>query len=126
MQIYGVFPYVAMFRLTSEASTLFVNIRWFLLEFNMKNSIYYTINGVIILITFTVFRIATLPSSWMSLYKLTLLPAWNEVLLIFKCICVFSCIPLDILNINWFFKIITMVVKTLKSKDKNKQTNKVD
>lgn len=109
--LYGVFAYIALFRLTSEASTLFVNLRWALLLFKMKDSKYYTWNGMLIIVTFTVFRILPMLPIWYSFFQLLKHPLWPEVHLGFKCLCLGSSIPLDALNAFWYFKIMRMAIK---------------
>jgi hypothetical protein len=109
----SVFPYIAMFRLTSEASTLFVNIRWFLLTFDMKYSKYYSYNAIFIFVFFFIFRIIPIVPIWISFYVVTLDPKWDDVSLFYKCLCVLSSTPLDILNVFWFYRIIVIAYKHL-------------
>lgn len=107
----SVFPYIAIFRLTSEASTLFINIRWFLLTFSMKFTKYYSYNGILIWIFFTVFRIVPIVPIWISFYTVTNDPMWNNVNLFYKCLCILSSTPLDVLNIFWYIRIFSLAKK---------------
>lgn len=111
--IYGVFAYIALFRLTSEGSTLFINIRWTLLMLNKKHTKFYMWNGVLIIASFTIFRIIPILPIWWSFFGLLKLPLWPEVHIGFKFLCLGSSIPLDILNLYWYFKIVRMAVKLL-------------
>lgn len=111
----GVFPYIALFRLTSEASTPFLNIRWFLLTLNKKHTNFYLLNGIILIVVFFLVRIVTILPNWLIFYSLMHTPTWNAIGLHYKLICVFSCIPLDFLNIYWFGKIVNIIVKFFKA-----------
>ena len=103
-----------MLRLTSEASTLFVNFRWALLLFKMKDTKYYLWNGILIMVTFTIFRIFTLLPLWYSFFQLPKHPLWPDVHFGFKCLCIGSSIPLDSLNIYWYYKIVRMALKMVR------------
>jgi len=115
----GVFPYIALLRLTSEASTPFINIRWLLLAFNMKNSKFYNYNGIMIFIVFGLFRIATIIPLWLIFYNLTNTPQWLTISVFHKILCVSTSLPLDILNLYWYYKIINIVWKFFKNDAKS-------
>lgn len=107
----GVFPYIALSRLISEASTVFINNRWLLLTLKKKDSKVYFWNGIITVIVFGMVRILTIIPNWMVFFSLIETPAWNSIIFRHKFICVCSSAPLDILNIYWFAKIIQISIK---------------
>lgn len=110
-QTIGVFPYIALCRLISEASTVFINNRWILLTLNQKNTRLYFWNGLAIIIVFFAVRIVTIVPNWKIFFELMETPAWNSVDFKHKFICVTSSAPLDILNVYWFVKIIKIIKK---------------
>lgn len=110
----GVFPYIALFRLTSEASTPFLNLRWFLLTLNKKHTRLYLINGIILIAVFFLVRIITIVPLWSIFYSLMQTPTWSQIELKYKLICVVSSTPLDFLNVYWFGKIVNILVKYFK------------
>lgn len=121
----GVFPFIALSRLISEASTVFINFRWQLLTLDMKNSGYYYWNCFAIVIVFALVRIVTIIPNWMVYISLTKTDLWTEIALAHKCVCFFSTVPLDILNTFWFVKIIRILIKQVrdavsKTKDSSK------
>lgn len=107
----GVFPYIALSRLMSEASTVFVNNRWILLTLKKKESKLYFWNGLAGFLVFGLVRILTIIPNWMIFFSLIETPEWNSVEFKNKFICVASSAPLDLLNIYWFSKIARMVLK---------------
>ncbi|CAF1086891.1 unnamed protein product [Brachionus calyciflorus] len=119
---YGYFAYIAALRTLSEASTLFVNFRWFLLTLNMKDSKWYMINGIIGFISFGLVRIVTLIPIWKAFFDFTTYTQWPTIPLIFKLICLGTSVPLDSLNIYWFYRIISIMTKSIKS-NKQKRLN---
>lgn len=106
---------MALFRLTSEASTPFLNFRWFLLTLNKKDSRLYLINGILLIVVFFLVRIVTILPLWTIFYSLMSTPTWDLIELKYKFICVFSSAPLDFLNVYWFGKIINIVLKVLRA-----------
>lgn len=115
----GVFPYLALIRLISEASTVFINNRWILLSLKMKDTKLYFWNGIAVLVVFTIVRIVTIVPNWLIFFSLMETPEWNSIEFKHKFACVVSSAPLDCLNILWFTKIIRIVIKTLKSNSSN-------
>lgn len=109
------FPYLALFRLTSEASTPFLNFRWLLLTLNKKTSRLYLINGIILTIVFFLVRIVTILPNWIIFYWCMQTPVWALIELKYVFICVFSSAPLDVLNVYWFGKIVNIVLKFFKT-----------
>lgn len=119
----GVFPFIALFRLTSEGSTPFLHARWILLTLNKKNSKLFVTNGLILLVSFFLVRIVTIVPNWYLFFDSINSPAWYSIELKYKLICVVSCIPLDILNVYWFSKIISGALKFFAKKSKNCDKN---
>lgn len=115
MQTVGVFPYLALFRLISEASTVFINNRWILLSLKMKDTKLYFWNGIAVLLVFTIVRIVTIVPNWLIFVSLMDTPEWNSVEFKHKFACVVTSAPLDCLNLLWFTKIIRIVIKSLRS-----------
>lgn len=113
----GVFSYIAILRLTSEASTPFVNIRWVLLSFQQKGSGMYKYNGLFIVLTFLVFRIIPIIPIWYSYYDGMSTLAWTQISILYKVICVITSAPLDVLNIFWFKTIFKTAMKFFESKE---------
>ncbi|CAF0809336.1 unnamed protein product [Brachionus calyciflorus] len=117
---YGYFAYIAALRTLSEASTLFVNFRWFLLTLNMKDSKWYIINGIIGFISFGLVRIVTLIPIWKVFFEYISYTQWPTIPLIFKLICLIAGVLLDSLNIYWFYRIISIITKSVKSNQQKK------
>lgn len=111
----GVFPYIALFRLTSEASTPFINIRSMLLILKKAHTKLYVLNALVAMVIFFFVRVATIGPNWAIFFSLMDSPEWHSILLKYKIICVVSCVPLDCLNIFWFGKMIALVFKYVKS-----------
>ena len=106
---------MALIRLTSEASTPFINLRWFLLSFNMKLSKYFIYNWIAVIIIFSIFRILPILPLWYLFRIITLTQEWNNVKFWQKILCVGSSIPLDILNIYWYYLILKNSYKLLRT-----------
>lgn len=107
----GVFPLIAIVRLTSEFSTPFINNRWFMVTLNKKDSKYFKYNAYIMVITFCLCRIFPIVPIWLQFYSLINTPTWNQISLFDKFLCVGSSMPLDILNVWWFSKIVKGALK---------------
>jgi hypothetical protein len=108
-----VFPYIALFRLTSEGSTPFLNVRWVLVTLNKKNTKLYIYNGFALLFAFFCVRILTIVPNWYAFFSLINTPEFASIELKYKVICVLSCIPLDCLNLFWFSKMLRMARRSL-------------
>eukprot|EP00163_Fabomonas_tropica_P011732 TRINITY_DN225_c0_g4_i6.p1 TRINITY_DN225_c0_g4~~TRINITY_DN225_c0_g4_i6.p1 ORF type:complete len:296 (+),score=31.18 TRINITY_DN225_c0_g4_i6:10-897(+) len=61
---YGACQYFGLFRLLSEASTPFLNARWFLDKLQLKQSRLYMFNGVLLAAVFFQSRIFVMPLYW--------------------------------------------------------------
>ncbi|CAH1270114.1 TMEM56 [Branchiostoma lanceolatum] len=103
----GTLSYFAVFRLTCENSTLFTNIKW-LLETNgfSKSSKPYVVNGLALALAWFVFRIAAIPPYWYVVYTVYGTAQYNRLLTINKYILIVVCLMLDVLNIEWFSRIV--------------------
>lgn len=113
----GVFSFIAIFRLTSEGSTPFINLRFLLLSFEKKDSIWYSINGFLILIAFGVFRVIPILPIWYTFYLGMYTPEWDQIHIFFKFLCVITSLPLDVLNIYWFNLIFSKAIEFLKGNE---------
>lgn len=107
----GVFPYIALCRLISEASTVFINNRWILLTLNKKDSKIYFWNGLAVMAVFFVVRIVAIVPNWVTFFDQMETPAWNSIGFKHKFICVSSSAPLDVLNVYWFYKIMRTIIR---------------
>jgi len=99
----GAMTHLAVVRLLAEMSTPFVNFRWNLAISSMKKSKWYFYNGITLLLTFFISRIAMLPYC----YQLMLFTDDNdgyEKLGKLKLIFI-GPIIVDFLNIFWFYRI---------------------
>ena len=110
-----------MFRLTSEGSTPFINLRWVLLTLKQKDSKLYMLNGVAIFLIFFLVRIITIVPNWLIFFSLINTPQWFSIDFKYKLICVGACIPLDCLNLFWYSKIIKLVYKTFFAQKKSNE-----
>lgn len=120
---YGVFTYIALLRLTSEASTLLINIRWILLTLKMKYSKLYYFNGMAIIAVFGLFRVLTIVPIWYEFYLSSLNVKFDQVSLLFKVICVITSVPLDVLNVYWYYLIINGMLRYFKVDVNNNHTH---
>lgn len=119
---YGVFPYIALFRLLSEASSIFINFRWIILTLKMKESSIYIYNTLAAVVVFFFIRILTIVPNWWFFFESVNTPDWFKVALIHKIICVGATVPLDLLNIYWFSKIINLIKKYYYNKNNVNET----
>lgn len=111
---YHVYQFYSPTFLIFEVSTLFVNMRWVLVELGLKTSKLYIYNGLSLLLAWFLFRIvwgfASSYQFWVDTvrgYNTGVLPApivlWYTL----------SNISLNALNVMWFGKIIKGAIKTL-------------
>ena len=119
------FPFIALFRLLSEASTIFINIRWIVLTLKMKDSPLYVWNSVTAMIVFFLVRIVTIIPNWVIFNASIDYSAWQNIHIVHKCICVGSTVPLDCLNLYWFWKMIKIVIKVFNAKSSSNLDSKV-
>ena len=113
----GVATYWVVLRLTTELSTLFVNILWYLLLTNHpKQSALFITNSVLLIITFYGCRIFTIPYYWIAIYSHVYQNASTAIMWptgLFSWI-VMSNMVVDVLNVIWAYKIVRGGYKSLR------------
>ncbi|KJE93936.1 hypothetical protein, variant [Capsaspora owczarzaki ATCC 30864] len=105
MILFRVFSWFAIFRLSSEASTVFINIRWMLATNpKWKSSWLYILNGSVMTIVFFAFRVGSLPY-----YYYVLVDAWPNMVATRETWQIITLLvfgsTIDTLNVYWFSKI---------------------
>eukprot|EP00128_Syssomonas_multiformis_P011192 Colp12_sorted_trinity150504_noHs@29388 len=116
---YQVFQYFCAYRLMSEVSTPFVNLRWYLaVNPKWKNSHLYLINGVVLMLIFFACRIVAIPFFYHRWYVtfdgIYGVPWWLRIVF------TYTAFFLDGLNLFWFNKLVTGVMKMLKDQNKDR------
>jgi hypothetical protein len=106
--------YIAVIRMVAEGSTLFINLRWIFTYFDLKDTIYYKYNGVLVMISFGLCRIVTIPFIELSFYNFTQSSEWENLEFIYKFISVGGSVVFDSLNTYWYYKIVMMVLRYFK------------
>ena len=111
----GKLMYYLIFRLISELSTPFVNMRWVLYEFRITNGILYRAAAYGMMATFFFTRIITMPWFWYDFYYCFMHPGIVIVPDFFKvwAVCNFS--AFDVLNLYWFYKMVRGAMKLYSS-----------
>ncbi|KAL7671697.1 hypothetical protein ACOME3_006600 [Neoechinorhynchus agilis] len=118
-----VLPYLSNLRLTSEFSTPFVNMRWFLAVLHRDRSgSLFIMNGLLMTVVFFTCRVAIIPVFWYKVYAIRKITGWKYLGQIKLLFYVF-CIGLDALNIYWFLKILKGCCKTLRSRHNKVKIN---
>lgn len=118
----GVATYWVVLPLTSELSTPFVNILWYLLIINYpKQSTLFITNSLLLVVTFYACRIFTIPYHWIAMYHHvyqdpTVIVMWPIGLQYWI---VMSYIAVDVLNVIWAYKIGKGCYKSLKKLQKS-------
>ena len=118
----GVATYWVVLRLTTELSTPFVNVLWYLLFINYpKKSTLFITNSLLLVVTFYGCRIFTIPYNWIAMYYRVYLnsstPAiWPTSIMYWI---VMSNIVVDVFNIIWAYKITRGSYKSLKQLQKS-------
>jgi len=115
----GYLIFQCMFRLMSEFSTTFVNIRWMLSACEMKHTKLYFWNGFTMMSSFFLCRILLAPIFWLrayqmintEIYKITIGPVmhWTWISI---------CLTLDTFNCVWMLKMLKYVITQSMSKKK--------
>jgi len=113
----GVFSFIAIARLTSESSTPLINNRFLLLSFRQEESIFYMVNGILVVLVFGLCRVLPIVPIWYIFYEGIGTDAWNKIDLFYKVLCVITSLPLDVLNVYWFQMIFKKAVKVLQGKE---------
>ena len=118
----GVATYWVVLRLTTELSTPFVNVLWYLLFINYpKKSILFIANSLVLVVTFYGCRIFTIPYCWTAMYYQVYLnpnthAIWPTAIMHWI---VMSNIVVDVLNVIWAYKIAKGGYKSLKQLQKS-------
>lgn len=118
----GVALYWAILQLSTELSTPFVNILWYLLCIDYpKKSILFITNSLLLVITFYVCRIFTIPYHWVTLYYHVYLDPNGAVAwpIFVWCWITMSYIVVDALNVVWAYKIARGSYKSLRNIQKS-------
>jgi hypothetical protein len=117
-QFLDAFPLFNVYRSTQELSTPFLNIRWMLLDANLKNTKVFNYNLGLFLVTFTFCRLVFIVPFWMKFYSCVCSDAWNAMSLFTHCMLIVSNVPLDALNMYWYTLIVKAAYKIFKNQKK--------
>ena len=83
-KVYHIFSFIVLIRSTVEASTPFLNIRWYLDKLGMKKSRIYQWNGYVLLATFAVFRVLNIIPFWYEMYAASCQPNYTSIPLLYR------------------------------------------
>ena len=113
----GLYAFFIIFRLISELSTPFVNLRWVFYELGppYKDSLWYYVVSLGMVVSFFLCRILVLPWLWYQLLTTIVDPSSVIVPLVLR---VWICINytiFDVLNVYWFGKMIRGAVKVCRN-----------
>ncbi len=114
----GHYKMLTIFRLFSELSTPFVNLRWFLEATKMPKAFkLYILCGLLLTVTFYASRIFIMPILWYFLYTFIDYENWPDAKYFLhpflKTWTVIAYFALDLLNILWAYKIGKGFIKHL-------------
>ncbi|XP_077186049.1 TLC domain-containing protein 4-B-like [Paroedura picta] len=102
----GVLPYFANFRLLSELSTPFVNLRWFLDTVGWPRSSRLALaNGLAMTVVFFVVRIAVVPSYYAQVLAWYGTPEYDRLGLRVQLAWIVPSLALEVLNAVWMYRI---------------------
>ena len=90
-----------------------------MLTLNKKTNKLFVYNAYLIFLAFLTCRIIPILPIWGRILSLIGTPIWNEVEIFYKFVCVGTSLPLDILNLFWFYKIIKIFLKYRKDGNKH-------
>jgi len=113
----GWFAFFIVYRIISELSTPFVNLRWVFYELGppYKDSFWYYFASFGMVVTFFLCRILVIPWHWYEVLVTITHPSALIVPLVLRVwICV-NYIMFDVLNLYWFGKMIRGLVKVYRS-----------
>uniref|UniRef100_A0A452GLV3 TLC domain-containing protein n=1 Tax=Gopherus agassizii TaxID=38772 RepID=A0A452GLV3_9SAUR len=103
----GVLPYFANFRLLSELSTPFVNLRWFFDTVGQPRSSWFVLaNGLAMTVVFFLVRIAVIPSYYARMLAWYGTPEYARLGLAVQVAWIVPSLALEVLNLVWMYKII--------------------
>lgn len=113
----GLYAFFIIFRLLSELSTPFVNLRWVFYELGppYKDSLWYYVASLGMVISFFLCRILVLPWLWYQLLTTIVHPSSvivPPVLRVWICI---NYTMFDVLNVYWFGKMIRGAIKVCRN-----------
>ncbi|XP_071811341.1 TLC domain-containing protein 4-B-like [Apostichopus japonicus] len=111
--LYGPMPYFGCFKLTTEGSTPFVNLRWFLSTLELTDGDLYFYNGILMTFSFFVLRILTIIPYWISVYRTFSTHPMPGITPHMRNSLIFGSIALDLLNIYWFRKMLLGAKKVM-------------
>uniref|UniRef100_A0A8D2LEX2 TLC domain-containing protein n=1 Tax=Varanus komodoensis TaxID=61221 RepID=A0A8D2LEX2_VARKO len=104
---HGVLPYFANFRLLSELSTPFVNLRWFLDVAGWPHSSWLVLaNGLAMMVVFFMVRIAVIPSYYAQVYSWYGTLEYERLGLGVQLAWIGPSLALEVLNLIWMYRII--------------------
>jgi hypothetical protein len=108
----GFFSWTAIVRMLSEASTPFLNFRFFLLAFDMKHTKLFVVNGYLLNLFFFLFRLVPIIPLWTHFYHLVNVSESldSPVILFTALLGTFA----DGLNLFWFQILLRKSVQFLK------------
>jgi len=117
--------YYANFRIISEMSTPFLNFRWKIyISGNEKSPLYFW-NGILLITTFFVVRIAPMPFMWASVYKLLNSESYiNGISTTVHYTWLGLTLGLDILNVYWFNLLVRRAISAFSPKNVEKGIKK--
>uniref|UniRef100_A0A8C3T1V5 TLC domain-containing protein n=1 Tax=Chelydra serpentina TaxID=8475 RepID=A0A8C3T1V5_CHESE len=103
----GVLPYFANFRLLSELSTPFVNLRWFFDTVGQPRSSWFVLaNGMAMTVVFFLVRIAIIPSYYARVLAWHGTPEYTRLGLAVQVAWIVPSLALEVLNLVWMYKIV--------------------
>ncbi|CAG5106536.1 Oidioi.mRNA.OKI2018_I69.chr1.g2887.t2.cds [Oikopleura dioica] len=114
---YNKMGWYSCFRLLSEFSTPFVNLRWILVSIGLKNTRRYKINGVLMTASFFLCRICTFPIYWYYVARVWNTESFNNIPNVLFFFWIVGPLALDILNTFWFYKMFRGMLKALQKSD---------
>eukprot|EP00058_Branchiostoma_floridae_P026900 XP_002612391.1 hypothetical protein BRAFLDRAFT_78249 [Branchiostoma floridae] len=94
---------------------------WWLLETKgvSKSSKPYIVNGLALALSWFVFRIAVIPPYWYMVYQVYGTEQYNRLHALNRYIWIVACMVLEVLNIQWFSRIVRGAKKVLQKSKSN-------
>lgn len=114
----GVAMYWVILPITTEFSTPFVNVLWYLMFIDYpRHSKLFIVNSLLLVITFYACRILTIPYHWIAMYHYVYWsPSENVAWPIgIQCWIMMSYLAMDVLNVTWAYRIARGCCKQIKS-----------
>ncbi len=112
----GTCTLIQMGYVLTEMSTPFVNARFFLMDSGMRNSKTYVANGLLMFVTFFVFRMPMIPFVPVIFY--IKYDQYLKIPMLVRCVYLLLYVLISTLNLIWFYKITRGVIKTLTTPQK--------